>query len=95
MIDPNTQRADPGVRLKQAMRERIGGGYAKRRSTLYRAFARRGQHIELLRCDSHDPSTGEWKASETATEFVADWTQGGYGLGVVTRSSGSPPDGAV
>jgi len=128
----------------------FGGGYAKRRSKLYRAFARRGQRIELLRQDSHDFRTVEaverilagrpvdllfidgdhsyegvaadfrlyapfvrqgglivfhdivpgppehvggvprfWqelKASEVVTELVADWNQGGYGLGVLTRS---------
>lgn len=128
----------------------FGGGYAKRRGKLYRAFARRGQRIELLRQDSHDPRTVEdvqqilggrlvdllfidgdhsfegvaadlrqysplvrqggliafhdivpgpeehvggvprfWqelKASEAVTELVADWNQGGYGLGVLTRS---------
>jgi len=132
----------------------FGGGYAKLRSGLYRAFARRGQHIELLRQDSHDPRTVEavarilggrlvdllfidgdhsyegvaadfrlyapfvrdggsivfhdivpgsaehvggaprfWqelKASEVVTELVADWEQGGYGLGIVTRSLDQP-----
>jgi O-antigen/teichoic acid export membrane protein/predicted O-methyltransferase YrrM len=32
----------------------FGGGYAWWRSWLYRSFAGRGQHIELLRADSHD-----------------------------------------
>jgi len=132
----------------------FGGGYAKRRSKLYRAFARRGQRIELLRQDSHDPPTVEaverilggrpvdllfidgdhsyegvaadfrlyspfvrdggpivfhdivpgpaehvggvprfWqelKASEAVTEFVADWKQGGYGLGILTRAPDPP-----
>lgn len=134
----------------------FGGGYAKRRGRLYRAFARRGQRIELLRQDSHDPPTVEavarilegrlvdllfidgdhsyegvaadlrlyspfvrdggsivfhdiapgpakhvggvpqfWqelKASEVVTELVADWNQGGYGLGILTRSP-DPPRG--
>jgi cephalosporin hydroxylase len=133
----------------------FGGGYAKRRGRLYRAFARRGQRIELLRQDSHAASTVEaverilegrhvdllfidgdhtyegvaadfrlyspfvcdggsivfhdivpgamehvggvprfWqelKASEVVTEFVADWNQGGYGLGVLTRPHDSRP----
>ena len=131
----------------------FGGGYAKRRGKLYRAFAGRGQRIELLRQDSHDGRTVEaverilggrlvdllfidgdhsyegvaadfrlyspfvrdggsivfhdivpgpvehvggvplfWqalKASEVVTEFVADWEQGGYGLGVLTQSHDS------
>jgi len=33
------------------------GGYRRHRALLYRAFARRGQRLELLRCDSHDPAT--------------------------------------
>ncbi len=36
---------------------RFGGGYARWRSVVYRAFARGGQHIELLRADSHKPGT--------------------------------------
>jgi O-antigen/teichoic acid export membrane protein/predicted O-methyltransferase YrrM len=32
----------------------FGGGYAWWRSWLYRSFAAQGQHIELLRADSHD-----------------------------------------
>jgi len=131
--------------------ERFGEGYAKRRGKLYRAFARSGQRIELLRQHSHDPPTvaavarilggrlvdllfidgdhsyegvaadfrlyspfvrdgglivfhdivpgkeehvgevprfwQELKASGVVTEFVDDWEQGGYGLGILTRSS--------
>jgi len=36
---------------------RFGGGYAKRRRRLYRAFGRRGQRVELLRADSHEAGT--------------------------------------
>ena len=35
----------------------FGGGYRVRRGKLYRAFARRGQRIALLRRDSHDLET--------------------------------------
>jgi predicted O-methyltransferase YrrM len=38
---------------------RFGGGYAKRRQRLYRAFGRRDQQVELLRADSHEPDTNE------------------------------------
>lgn len=34
-----------------------GGGYPAVRSVLYRSFARKGQRIELVRADSHDPRT--------------------------------------
>jgi predicted O-methyltransferase YrrM len=36
---------------------RFGGGYRAELSTSLRRFARRGQRIELIRGDSHDPST--------------------------------------
>jgi predicted O-methyltransferase YrrM len=32
-------------------------GYRRRREKLHRAFARKGQRIELMRADSHDPGT--------------------------------------
>jgi predicted O-methyltransferase YrrM len=35
----------------------FGGGYSERKEKLYRAFARSGQHIELLRQSSHDHAT--------------------------------------
>src|SRR3954447_14913203 len=35
----------------------IGGGYPAWRIPLYRAFARPGQRLDLLRADSHDPAT--------------------------------------
>lgn len=35
----------------------FGGGYASYRTPLYRAFARGSQKIELVRADSHEPST--------------------------------------
>ncbi|MCU0531310.1 MAG: class I SAM-dependent methyltransferase [Syntrophales bacterium] len=37
----------------------FGGGYPVWRAPLYRSFARPGQHVHLLRRDSHDPSTLE------------------------------------
>ena len=38
---------------------RFGGGYAKPRRRLYRAFARRGQQVKLLQADSHERDTRE------------------------------------
>jgi predicted O-methyltransferase YrrM len=35
----------------------FGGGYPRWRIPLYGAFARRGQRLELIRGDSHDPAT--------------------------------------
>ena len=37
----------------------FGGGYPRRRSVLYRAFAAQKQRIRLLRADSHEPRTLE------------------------------------
>ena len=129
----------------------FGGGYTRKRRKLYRAFARRGQRIELLRRDSHDLETvrlvhgllagrgvdllfidgdhtyegvsqdyasyaslvraggliaihdivpgnqedvggvprfwKELKQTSDTEEIVRDWNQGGFGIGLVTRSA--------
>jgi predicted O-methyltransferase YrrM len=131
---------------------RFGGGYAKPRRRLYRAFARHGQRVELLQGDSHQADTRgavrrvlghrpvdlllidgdhtyegvqrdfrdygplvregglivlhdiapgdendvggvprfwqELRVGMGGDEIVSDWSQGGFGLGVVTRRSG-------
>jgi predicted O-methyltransferase YrrM len=38
----------------------FGGGYSARKDRLYRGFARRNQHIDLLRSDSHERRTLDW-----------------------------------
>ncbi|HET9952522.1 MAG TPA: class I SAM-dependent methyltransferase [Candidatus Eisenbacteria bacterium] len=129
----------------------FGGGYPAYKAALYRAFARPGQRIDLLRADSHDRATAdrvsrlfgqgavdllfidgdhsyegvksdhdlyaplvreggtiafhdivpgpasnvggvprfwrELKATSEAREIVADWNQGGYGIGYLTKGS--------
>lgn len=127
---------------------RFGGGYPEWKGPLFRAFARPGQEIVLIRANSHDPATAarvstllegkevdllfidgdhsydgvksdfemysplvrtggivafhdivtgpesdvggvprfwrELKATSRAWEIVADWSQGGYGIGYTT-----------
>jgi predicted O-methyltransferase YrrM len=40
-------------------RGRFGGGYEYSRASLYRSFGLGGQHLELVRDDSHEPGTFE------------------------------------
>ena len=37
----------------------FGGGYPRTHASLFRRFAARGQHLHLLRADSHEPETVE------------------------------------
>lgn len=138
----------------------FGGGYPAWKASLYRAFARGSQSIELVRADSHDPATAsrvaswlggksvdflfidgdhslsgvradfelysplvapggmiafhdivpgpesdvggvprfwqELKTRRASVEFVADWKQGGYGIGMIkVANDGGEPAAAA